>query len=187
MVFFVVGDGGFHPIKTLLVLVRVVQLAVTRSSQKVCFSSARSSGVENGNLFWVVMASRKRSTSASCSKAAAWLYLEELVQIKGKFLRFAVDLHPLLDFVPDDLGHLVGVEVEHGEVCVGVLLPRCALPVPLGGLLVGVSPVEDGIPGKLIVRQRLEGRAGQVQRELGGYGQRQGRSCRCPRPRGLRR
>ena len=98
-------------------------------------------------------------------KAAAGLYLEELVQIKGKFLRFAVDLHPLLNFVPDDLGHLVGVEVEHGEVCVGVLLPRCALPVPLGGLLVGVGPVEDGIPGKLIVRQRLEGRAGQVQRE----------------------
>ena len=40
------------------------------------------------------------------------------------------------------------------------------LPVPLGGLLVGVGPVEDGIPGKLIVRQCLEGRAGQVQREL---------------------
>ena len=99
-------------------------------------------------------------------KAAAGLYLEELVQVKGKFLRFAVDLHPLPDLVPNDLGHLVGVEVEHGEVCVGVLLPRCALPVPLGGLLVGVGPVEDGIPGKLVVCQCLEGRAGQVQREL---------------------
>ena len=81
-------------------------------------------------------------------------------------MRFAVDLHAPLDLVPDDLGHLVGVEVEHGEVCVGVLLPRCALPVPLGGLLVGVGPVEDGTPGKLVVRQRLERRAGQVQREL---------------------
>ena len=99
-------------------------------------------------------------------KAAAGLYLEELVQVKGKFLRFAVDLHALPDLVPDDLGHLVGVEVEHREVCVGVLLPRFTLPVPLGGLLVGVGPVEDSIPGKLVVRQRLEGRAGQVQREL---------------------
>ena len=98
-------------------------------------------------------------------KAAAGLHLKELVQVKGKFLRFAVDLHTLLDLVPDDLGHLVGVEVEHGEVSVGVLLPRCALPIPLGGLLVGVGPVEDGIPGKLVVRQCLEGRAGQVQRE----------------------
>ena len=32
-------------------------------------------------------------------------------------------------------------------------------------MFVGVGPVEDGIPGKLVVRQRLEGRAGQVQRE----------------------
>ena len=99
-------------------------------------------------------------------KAAAGLHLKELVQVKGKFLRFAVDLHAPLDLVPDDLGHLVGVEVEHGEVCVGVLLPRFTLPVPLGGLLVGVGPVENSITGKLIVCQCLEGRAGQVQREL---------------------
>ena len=48
-------------------------------------------------------------------KAASGLHLKELVQVKGKFLRFAVDLHALPDLVPDNLGHLVGVEVEPGE------------------------------------------------------------------------
>ena len=47
-----------------------------------------------------------------------------------------------------------------------LMIKLYALPAPLGCLLVGVGPVEDGIPGKLVVRQRLEGRTGQVQREL---------------------
>ena len=53
------------------------------------------------------------------------------------------------------------------------------------GLLVRVGPVEDGIPGKLVVRQCLEGRAGQMQRELaadavkGKVG-----LVECPRPHG---
>ena len=190
---FVVGDGGFYPVKALLVLVRVVQLAVTGGKDHLIVPEyrvhlqlfrQRSGAVhpvqqpEGVLQFGTQLRGGKRKFVLGghgiqkavhlgfVFKAAAGLYLKELVQIKGKFLRFAVDLHALLNFVPDDLGHLVGVEVEHGEVCVGVLLPRCALPVPLGGLLVGVGPVEDGIPGKLIVRQRLEGRAGQVQREL---------------------
>ena len=190
---FVVGDGGFYPVKALLVLVRVVQLAVTGGKDHLIVPEYRvrlqlfrqRSGTVHpvqqpegvlqfgtqfrGGKRKFVLGGHGIQKAVYLSfvlKAAARLHLEELVQVKGKFLRFAVDLHAPPDLVPDDLGHLVGVEVEHGEVCVGVLLPRCALPVPLGGLLVGVGPVEDGIPGKLIVRQRLEGRAGQVQREL---------------------
>ena len=190
---FVVGDGGFHPVKAFLVLVRVVQLAVTGGKDHLivpeyrvrlqlfrqCSGTVHPVQQPEGVLqFGAQFRGGKRKFVLGghgiqkavhlglVLKAAAGLYFKELVQIKGKFLRFAVDLHALPDLIPNDLGHLVGVEVEHGEVCVGVLLPRCALPVPLGGLLVGVGPVEDGIPGKLIVRQRLEGGARQVQREL---------------------
>ena len=189
---FVVGDGGFYPVKALLVLVRVVQLAVTGGKdhlivpeyrvrlQLFCQRSGAVHPVQQpegvfqlgtqfrgGKRKFVLGGHgiQKAVHLGFVLKAAAGLYLKELVQVKGIFLRFAVDLYTLPDLVPDDLGHLVGVEVEHGEVCVGVLLPRFTLPVPLDGLLVGVGPVEDGIPGKLIVRQRLEGRAGQVQRE----------------------
>ena len=189
---FVVGDGGFYPVKALLVLVRVVQLAVTGGKdhlivpehrvrlQLFCQRSGAVHPVQQpegvlqlcpqlrGGKRKLVLGGhgiQKAVYLGIVLKAAAGLYLKELVQIKGKFLRCAVDLHALLNFVPDDLGHLVGVEIEHGEVCVGVLLPRCVLPAPLGCLLVGIGPVEDSIPGKLVVRQRLEGRAGQVQRK----------------------
>ena len=80
-----VGNGGFYPVKALLVLVRVVQLAVTGGKDHIIVPEHRvrlqlfrqRSGtvhpvqqpegvlqlgtqlrVENGNLFWVVMASR---------------------------------------------------------------------------------------------------------------------------------
>ena len=127
MVFFVVGDGGFHPIKTLLVLVRVVQLAVTGGKDHLIVPEYRvrlqlfrqRSGTvhpvqqpEGVLQFGTQFRGGKRKFVLGghgiqkavhlgvVLKAAAGLYLEELVQIKGKFLRFAVDLHPPAEFRP---------------------------------------------------------------------------------------
>ncbi len=98
---FVVGDGGFYPVKAL-VLVRVVQLAVRRQGSPhspgtpgapAAFSPAlwhcppvqRPEGVLQFNtqlrveneIVLGVMASKKRSTSASCSKAPLGFTLKE--------------------------------------------------------------------------------------------------------------
>jgi len=48
---------------------RAFALSTRFSSQKVCFSSARSSGVENGNFSCEVSASRKRSIDSSYTKS----------------------------------------------------------------------------------------------------------------------
>ena len=99
-------------------------------------------------------------------EAAVLLGREELVEVEGEFGLFAVDLHAAAGFLLDDVAHLVGEQVELGEVGVGVWPLGVGRPVALGLLLVGVGPVVDGVVGELLVCDGLEGRAGEVQREV---------------------
>ena len=58
-------------------------------------------------------------------KAAAGFYLEELVQVKGKFLRFAVDLYPLLEqVVQNGMKLLIIAEDIEGEALSTLIVNR---------------------------------------------------------------
>ena len=98
-------------------------------------------------------------------EAAVVLGREELVEVEGELGLLAINLHAAAGLLLDDVAHLVGEQVELGEVGVGVRLLRVGRPVTLGLLLVGIGPVVDGVVGELLVCDGLEGRAGEVQRE----------------------
>ena len=99
-------------------------------------------------------------------KSAALLGREELVEVKGELGLLAVDLHAAAGLLLDDVAHLVGEQVELGEVGVGVRLLGVCRPVALGLLLVGISPVVDGVFGELLVGDGLKGRTGEMKRKV---------------------
>ena len=92
-------------------------------------------------------------------EAAVLLGREELVEVEGELGLLAINLHAAAGLLLDDVAHLVGEQVELGEVGVGVRLLGVGRPVALGLLLVGVGPVVDGVVGELLVGDGLEGRA----------------------------
>ena len=94
------------------------------------------------------------------------LHAEELIKVEGilSVLIFG-EVKPLLQRIADHVRELIGEHVEAREFLVGVR-PLLHGPIYFGLLLVLVGPVVDLLRAELAIGDGLEGRAGQVQREL---------------------
>ena len=99
-------------------------------------------------------------------KVSGLIDCKKFIQVKGPFFCFTVDFDALFQFIPNDLGHLIGEHIELRQIGIGILLALVALPVALFLLLVGIGPVIDGIFLEFFAGNRLERRAGQMQRKV---------------------
>ena len=99
-------------------------------------------------------------------KVSGLIDCKKLIQVKGPFFCLAVDFNALLQFIPNDLGHLIGEHIKLRQIRVGILLALVTLPIAFFLLLVGIGPVIDGILFEFLTGNSLERRAGQMQRKV---------------------
>ena len=96
-------------------------------------------------------------------KAPCFVDSKKFIQVKSVLFCLPLDLNALRQFIADDFAHLVGEQVQTRQAGVGVA--GIASPITPGGLLIGVSPVENCLFRELIIGKHLEGRARQVKGE----------------------
>jgi len=99
-------------------------------------------------------------------KVSGLINCKKLIQVKRPFFCLAVDFNALLQFIPNDLGHLIGEHIKLRQIRVGILLALVTLPIAFFLLLVGIGPVIDGILFEFLTGNSLERRAGQMQRKV---------------------
>ena len=91
---------------------------------------------------------------------------EEFIQVKSIFCCFSVNLNALRQLVLDNLGHLICEHIELRKLAIRVLLSGFCYKLALCLLFISICPVVDCLLVKLIIRQSLERRAGQMERIL---------------------
>ena len=93
------------------------------------------------------------------------LGFKELVKVESVFLGLTVDFDAPANLVFHDFGHLICIQIQARQTGIGIVA-LCVIPIPFRRLFLRIGPVENGSIGELIVRQRLERRAGQMQRKF---------------------
>ena len=96
-------------------------------------------------------------------KAFVLIRGKKLVQVERVFFCLAVDLYAPGQLIPDDLAHLIGEHIQLRQRAIRVFF--LSGPVAFAALFIRVCPVIDGLIRKFVIRQRLEGGSGQMQRE----------------------